>query len=165
MTTREKIIVVAACIAVVGGGAIYLQPLLAPASRQTGPAVAEAENAFVEHARQQVESASLTDAERYVLDSAQSGWTGRPPSVRKAVPVASALPPPVIVYRYTGFVNMDAGYFAIINGREYRRGDVLQGGAGVVDRIEADHVVLLLENGSTREMVPFYKPAMKGEQK
>ncbi len=163
MTTREKIIVAVTGIVVGCGGVAYLQPLLSRASASAGPAVNAADNAFVERTRQQIAAARLTDAERYVLDTAQSAWTGRPSSVRKDVQVATAKPVQQVTFRYTGFVNMGAESFAIINGREYRRGDVLQGGVGVLDGIAADHVVLLLENGSKREIVSFEKPAMKGE--
>lgn len=163
MTAREKIIVVATGVVVSWGGVAYFQPLLSPATESDDPVVAAADDAFVARSRQQVDAARLTDAERYVLNTATSTWHPRPPAVRKTLQTDSAKPNRKLAFDYSGFVNMGGECFAIINGHEYRRGDALQDGAGIVEGIAADHVVLLLENGSKREVVPFQKPAMKGE--
>lgn len=164
MTAREKIIMAVTGIFITWGGVTYFRPLISPAVVSEGETVTAAERAFVERSREQLSVSRLTDAERYVLETAQAEWTNSPPARGESVKVFHPKPHRPADYIYTGFVNMGTERFAIINGHEYRRGEVLKNSAVVVDVIAADHVVLLFENGNKRETVSFQKPVLKGVQ-
>jgi len=102
--------------------------------------------------RADIDAVRLTAAERLILAIAQEEWDEHP--FAEAGPVRAGRAPDN-EYIFSGFVEAGMHRFAVLNGREYRVGESLASGEGVIDKIEPDHLVLLFRNGERRQVVPF----------
>jgi len=164
MTLREKVITGVTAVAVAGWGLGYL---LSGRGGGEGEVLREPvmdAEAFAARTQAGLDAVRLTLAERSVLDTARTVWTGKPFASSAGQPVRAAAGAAVIAsYTYSAFVQSSGQRFAIINGREYRVNDTLADGAGVVEVIEADHVVLRLTQDGKKQVIPFKKPVLKGE--
>lgn len=142
MTTREKLIVGAMVVAVAYAGFSLVQgSRRKPSGGRQAPKAGELQ-AFVAQSRAQLATIRLTAGERAVLDATRMEWDGAPFAVFSgvtAVKTDGSGPP---AYRYTGFVQAGGVRLAIINGREYRVGEPLLDGSGVVETIAPGRVVL-----------------------
>ncbi len=151
MTLREKIIIGAAGAAVLWGAVQILRSTVG-GGKQAEERSAQDVQGTVVRVRADIAAARLTEAERLVLSIAQEEWDEHP--FAEAGPVRAGRAP-ASDYVYSGYVDAGGRRFAVLNGREYRVGEALASGGGVIERIEPDHLVLLLGKGERRQVVPF----------
>jgi hypothetical protein len=165
MTLREKVIVVLTGVAVVWAGVSFLQ------GRRSGTGsghrteelpVSDVKSVAVQ-CRAQLTTARLTAGARSVLDAAGSEWNGAFfGGDAGTVRVKDADEPPA--YVYSGFVQVGASCFAVVNGREYRLNDMLEDGNRVVDSIAPGQVVLKsVHEGGRPLVIQFQNPGLTKE--
>lgn len=165
MTTREKVIVGVASIAVAIGGGRFVRDQLSGQSGgedAAGSAVGTI-RAFVDRSHAHLSGVQVTGAEQAAMTAAQGDWDGQPFAV--APPPEEVDVPELAAssFRYSGYIQAGSRRFAIINGREYEVNDVLADHAGIVQAIEPGHVVLRVGPYGRRQMVPLIKPVKPGE--
>ena len=155
MTTREKVIIGATVVAVLSAGISFIPGSRKNPSGSKRMPPAEDLPALVSQSRAQLAGIQLSEGERAVLDSARSAWDGEPFEVFAGLTAVNADGGGTPTHFYTGFVQADGVCFAIINGREYRVNEPLSDGAGVVNSIAPDHVVLRVGNGNLLRTIHF----------
>ena len=149
MTTREKVLVVAMAGAALWGGATLGLDAYQRNKRATKVDLQKAEiRAFAEAQRALVAPLRLGDRERRVLDEAAGPWRDSPFIDREAA--AEVIAAPVQKFFYTGFIQIGAQRFAILNGREYRVADRIPDTDLRVEDIQPDQVVLVSGTGGRR---------------
>jgi hypothetical protein len=127
MTTREKFILGLAAVAAIGAGGYYAMTLSAtpPASTQT---VKTDYTALIASTQVNLKQGELTDREESILSAATTPWVRNPlrsrPLSAEESGSSSAIPMP----KYMGFINTGPQPIAIIDGRDYRPGETIQGG-------------------------------------
>jgi len=162
MTLREQVLVGLTTVVLAGGGVRFFLSGTEGAGDAAREPVMDAE-AFTARTRAGLDAVRLTSAERAVLDSARTVWTGRPFAPSDAPLRAAAGKTVSASYTYSAFVQAGERRFAIVNGREYSVNESLADGAAVVEVIEADHVVLRFKQDGGVQVIPFKEPVLKGE--
>jgi hypothetical protein len=157
MTNREKIIVGLAVLSVIYG--VYILFLASPSqpSFEGKSAVTtkglEAINAFITKVAEAAKE-GLSEQDSYILEKAQTQWKKDPfikiekenqVIVKKAETEPSI---PDATVSYTGYLEMGNARIAIIDGREYVVGELLERGGFKVRNISASRVVLVTTDGS-----------------
>lgn len=158
MTTREKIMVGMAVLAL-GYGAIELfLPRPQPAAAPTQSQLLEGLNTFISRIADATRTVA-SEANAELARKAEAPWTQNP-FLKIAKPVAEAPPPPSPArgekaperpkpsLRYTGFIDMGERRLAIINGLEYEAGDQVEPGDFRIKSILPTKVVLVYGRGA-----------------
>lgn len=103
---------------------------------------------FAEAQRAKMVPLRLQTKEKRALDQASAAWANSPfiDRVTDTQPLTGR-PEPLL---YTGFVQLGAHQFAILNGREYQVSDPVGTGDFRVEDIQPDHVVLISKSGGRR---------------
>lgn len=168
MNKREKIVVGAALTGALVGGFMMVGDLRDRRDEETDPALALAEvETYVAEARAALVAAGLSSAERRALESAGRALTMSPIDERPFVRVAAVVATKeekegVPAFVYSAYIAVGDRAFAVINGREYRAGDVVDGSTFVVRAIAADHVLLEQERSGREQRVPIQDKLLRG---
>jgi len=157
MSRREKIILTIMALVIVGAGLFYLQPT--PSGRKPGADGNEAKtrqelNDMVVKTTMELAKSALSPAEARAIARAEAPWTrgdlflNRPPADKAKEDMESPeLPPLADQLIYSGFVQIGKKQLAIINGLEYKVGDVLEPGDFTLREITPTRVVVELTGG------------------
>lgn len=160
MGTREKILVALMVLAVLYGAfELFLRP---PEKRgpekKSGPDI-ESARQMAEEVTSRIEQAKLTALQKNTLNLAGQQW-GRDPFY--VLPEEQALSTTETgdngrsgSLKYTGYLEVGDTRMAIINGVEYRMGERLEKGGGVVKRITPGQVVIMSPRTGERFTVPY----------
>ncbi len=164
MTAREKVIVgvaagalVWAVVSIFKGGPTRS----APGGQSAERTLADTQR-LAALTRTQLSAARLSPVEFSVLEGAGTEWDGKPFAEPSDVTQAAASEAPLFVY--SGFIRAGDRRFAVINGREYRLHESLEGGGGTVEEIEPGHVVLRFGRDDRRQVIPFQNPTVNREK-
>lgn len=68
-------------------------------------------------------------------------------------------------FLYTGFIQVGAQRFAIVNGREYQENDPVGTGEFRVESIQPEHVTLISKTGGRRMTLALHAPKARKEPK
>ncbi len=136
-------------------------------AEETDPALAVAEaEAYVAAARTKWDAARMTSAERLVLEAAGRALTTPAPCAHPFVRVAGAVETQAAEgapsFVYSGYVTFGNDHFAIVNGRAYRAGDIVEGSSFVIRAIAADHVLLEHERSGREQRAPIQDKGSRG---
>jgi hypothetical protein len=155
MTNREKIIVGLAVVSVIYG--VYILFLASPSeptfASQTTTKGLESLNAFIAKVAEAAKE-GLTEQDSYILEQAQAKWQ-KDPLIKiereNQVIVKETIAKPLVqevTVSYTGYLEMGSAKIAIIDGKEYEVGELLERGGFKVRKINASKVVLVTTDGS-----------------
>ena len=149
MTTRERILIVAMAGATVWGVSSLGLDYVRKHRGAVKTALLQAEiRTFADQQRVLAAPLRLSAPERRVLDEASAAWAESPFVDRQ--PLATEVEAPVQKFFYTGFIQVGARQFAILNGREYRVAEPVAKTDFRVESIHPDHVVLVSGSGGRR---------------
>ncbi len=163
MTTREKIIVGIALLAVLYGAYEFvLAPRMAGSLQPPAKEALESLNAFIIKVAAASQEGKLSDTDAYIVKTAETAWQQDPMLVipKKAAPqVVEPVKTPAMLptagLTYTGYMEMGDKQLAIINGVEYEAGDRLEPGGLVIRRILPNRVeVIATEHGGKTFSIP-----------
>ncbi len=155
MTGREKVIVVAAGVAVVWGAATFLWDRVASGRDTLGPEIVESAQAFRTVAESQLQVVRVTASERNVLKAVGAPWEAdmfqraelpADPGEEKFVRQQ---------HLYTGYAVLGDVRFAVINGRVYRLEDTLENDVAVLAEITPAYVLLRFPHDESMAIIPF----------
>ncbi len=154
MTTREKIILGLTAAAALGGG---LHFALTSSASETRAAQTEQRDysELIAEVQENLRQGELTQREEYALATATTQWLRdplRPQPLRS--PANNEIFAEIPLPAYTGFINTGPRPIAIINGRDYRAGESVQGGEFLVIEIHPQQVELLRRGASDPVRVP-----------
>lgn len=149
MTKREQGLVILMAGAVAWGLGTLV---LASVRRASGAGAEAGERAalqrFAEGQRSVVQALRLDPRERLVLDEASAPWAASPFLLE--APRKRPVEERTITFLYTGFIQSGPRQFAILNGREYQVGDVVQSSEFVVESIQPQQATLADVSGGRR---------------
>ena len=149
MTTREKVLVLAMAGAALWGSASVGLGYYNKHHEAKKVDLRKAEiRTFAESQRARMAPLRLDDAERLALDEAAGPWQASPFIDRAAT--AEVVEAPVEQFVYTGFIQVGAQRFAILNGREYRVSEPVAQTDFRLESIQPDQVVLVSGSGGRR---------------
>lgn len=154
MTKREKVIVAVMVAAVVAGGLQFLLPLGDKEATALTPDLTE----LITQVQTRVQAGQLDDRERAILERAARPWS-RDPFITH-LPIAAdssrnkaeeeSTQGPV----YSGYIAIGNRALAIIDGREYRADDFLNGREYRVVAIHPEGVQLIREGATSPIRIP-----------
>jgi len=160
MGTREKILVALMVLAVLYGAfELFLSP---PEKRgpekKSGPDI-ESVRQMAEEITSRIEQAKLTALQKNTLNLAGQQWEPDPfyvlPEEEAVAAEDSGSKGSSKSLKYTGYLEVGDTRMAIINGVEYRMGESLEKGGGVVKRITPGHVIIESASTGERFTVPY----------
>lgn len=158
MARREMILLAVMGVAIVVGGYLHFFGGV-QATTGNDPVVAEAARLQkkVEEYTTQVQAARPGDTDLYRLARAQQPWAqglfmeGAKAAVLEAAPVQEDVVVPKFVY--SGYITVGGSRMAIINGLEYRAGEMVADTRYVLQRVGDSSVVLATADGSGEPLV------------
>ena len=160
MTSREKVILGLTVAAAIGAGLYYASGMAKPAP--ASPKVAQTDfNALIAKVQVKVQEGELTDREERVLKAATMQWLRSPLRARPLVVVQDSESPPLP--RYIGFINTGRQPIAIIDGQDYRPGEMIQGGEFELSEVQPDHIKLLRRGATEPVQLPLEQAQPTGE--
>jgi hypothetical protein len=145
MKKSEKILVVASVLAVIWGGVVTFgkKPI-----KDTDLHQAEDINLFISAVTDKVKGDSKSALNSYILSQALKDW-GKSPFLVKGMSSKGM----GIDYVYTGYVQNGKTIIALINNREYRAGEHIEGTGFEVKSINPNWVILV-ENKMKKRVLP-----------
>lgn len=169
MILREKILLGLCAAAAIGAGVSYAPALL-------NPKIAGADRkptdfgALVTEVQASLDEGKLTDREELVLTAAATQWLGNPLRERPLIITEPEEEPkevesPVYVAplpKYTGFIKIGTKVIAIIDGLDYRPGDIIQGGEFKLFQIYPDSIKVIRRGALDAVDVLLEKPQIAG---
>jgi len=155
MSTREKIIVVFALLAMVYGAYIvFFEPKSQQPTFKRSQKGLESLEAFITKVKVAA-AEGLSEKDNYIIQRAETQWEKDPlVQIKKAVKAETApedsakRTEPETEISYTGYLEMGNVRLAIINGKEYETGDRLEQGGYIVRSISPTRVMLVTTDGS-----------------
>ena len=149
MTTREKVLVLAMAGAALWGGTTVGLGYYKKNQSAEKVDLRKAEiRTFAESQRVRMAPLRLSAAERMALNEAAGPWQASPFIDRAAT--AEVVAAPVEQFFYTGFIQVGAQRFAILNDREYRVSEPVAQTDFRLESIQPDQVVLVSGSGGRR---------------
>lgn len=168
MTTREKVIVGATGVILAWGAFAFIQGNGDSAQKdKSAGSTGVGADAFVANSRARLASHQVSASELDVLMAATQPWTRgffkeiESTEEDPSGDVSGGRQPRVV--RYHALIQTEAVTFAILNNREYQRGDRVIGTESIVDEIKPAYIVLVDEQSGEREIVPREQMNLKGE--
>lgn len=157
MTKREKIILGIMTVAVIGGGLHLASPSgRRPAALPARPAGPDL-TALVTEVQAGLRESRLNDREEKIIALAETPWS-RTPFLPRALPASAGWvdqqPERDRLPVYTGFLAIGNRVLALIDGRDYRKNELLAGGEFRVAGIFPDRVELIREGAATPVRIP-----------
>jgi len=153
MTLREKVILGLTATAAIGAGLYYAAGLASPKAASPEPVRADF-TALIAKVQVSLREGELTDREERVLAAASTQWPRNPLRDRPLLTQESELLP---LPKYIGFINSGRQPIAIIDGQDYRPGELIQGGEFQLSQVHLDHVKLLRRGATDPVDVPLEK--------
>lgn len=157
MTKRERLLVVAMTGSVLWGASTAVFGFM---KSHGDAAQLEQDRAelkqFAETQRMLMQTFQLTGHERVVLAEANAAWATSPFAMEAAG--AGPAEQRIREFFYTGHLQVGLNQFAIVNGREYRAGDLVYATDLRVENIQPDTVVLVSTSGNRRVTVELQAP-------
>lgn len=150
MNSREKILVVASAVALVWGGLMVLFP--GGSSKKTENRKNEDVTSFIAQVTEAVSPGPSGKRDGLILGRARSPWGENPFLDTGALNFGESK----IQLSYQGFVRTGGKAYALINNREYRVGEMLEGTEILVKSI-SEHQVVLIELGRKKRILPLEK--------
>ena len=136
---------------------------LAPGDNSSAPGsqerMAELKN-FVVDAATNLTSESVSAVDKYIIDQAEKAWPDSPflqsGSVLTTQPFEAKAEIKVesIKLAYTGFLQTDNSFLAIVNGMEYETGEQLSAAGYYIKSISPSKVVIGMENNPKTIILP-----------
>lgn len=160
MGKREKILVALMAVAVVYGAVeLFFLSGRTGTGRQPDTVGLQAVADMGRQVAVDIEAIQLSDLQRYVLTLASAGWRDDfflvLPETADAGRVYHAPEDPQVPFEYSGYLEVGKKRMAIINGMEYREGDVLEGvGFSLISVTPGNVVVEAVQNGR-KIVVPY----------
>ncbi|MFT6863865.1 MAG: hypothetical protein ACJAVK_002427 [Akkermansiaceae bacterium] len=161
MTLREKVILGLAVTAVIGAGLYYASALFSPTAGSSGLVRTDFSN-LIAKVQVSLEQGALTDREERVLAVATMQWLRNPLREQPLLTQNSDSSPLVPLPKYIGFLDTGSRLIAIIDGRDYRTGEAIQGGEFQLAHIFPDHIELLRRGATDPVEVPLEQAQFTG---
>jgi type II secretory pathway component PulC len=163
MTKREKIIVVAAAVAVLAGIFNFLAAPGKKAANSAASADLKVDEDFASSIDAALKKAAFTKTEAYVFQKASIDWASDPFAGSRLVSSAAAVPQagggPAL--DYTGYVIARQARLAVINGMEYSVGEMVLGTHCVVKAVEPKNVIVVEPGKREGISIPFSGNALR----
>jgi len=148
MKTREKLIIVIMCLAVLYGAyelffASSVKKETTDVKKTVKPVSTVDE--LIKKVNDALAEVTVSDVERYIIASAEAKWAKDPFLVKKLERGGGALgggPEDQVNIRYTGYIEIGKLRMAILNGQEYEPGEEILPGGYVLRKVEPDRVVV-----------------------
>lgn len=157
MTTREKFILGLTAIAAIGAAAYYAITLSGPTLASPQPVRIDF-SALIATVQVDLKQGALTDREESILSAATTQWLRNPLRSRPLLSQEGGSTPAIPFPKYIGFINTGPQPIAIIDGRDYRPGEAIEGGEFQLVNVYPDHINLLRRGATDPVEVPFEKP-------
>ncbi|BCX46858.1 hypothetical protein HAHE_07660 [Haloferula helveola] len=162
MTSREKVLLGIVAVAAIGAGVYFVSGAASPVADSPPPARPDL-TALIASVQVNLKKGQLTDREERILAAAATPWArnplrDRPLAARKREVESTQLP------QYTGFINIGSQPIAIIDGRDYRAGEMIEGGEFQLSEIHSDHVKLIRRGATDPVDVPLEQEQIPGSR-
>ncbi|MCF8024871.1 MAG: hypothetical protein K9K82_05235 [Desulfobacteraceae bacterium] len=160
MGTREKILVGLMILAVAYGAVelFFIPPEKSGNNKTSGPDV-EAARQMTQKINARIDQADLSPRQEYILELTGRKWQRDPfyllAQQEEVSKTGSEKEPPAQNLKYTGYLEIGDTKMAIINGVEYRTGQRLEPGAGVVQSISPEKVVIKSLDTGQKISIPY----------
>lgn len=158
MTLREKVILGLTATAAIGAGLYFAFGSASPTAASPGRVRTDF-SALIARVQASIRQGELTDREERVLAAATTQWLRNPLRERPLLKQDSASSP---LPKYIGFIDAGSQPIAIIDGRDYRVGEAIQGGEFQLSQIHPDHIELLRRGATDPVDVPLEKAKTAG---
>jgi hypothetical protein len=141
MTRREQVILGLTATAALGaGGYLAIKKLSPPAS---GPPTIPIDfNTLITSVQVKLKQGELTEREERILVAATTPWLRDPLRERQVETRAPTEAITINLPRYIGYLNVGSKAIAIIDGDDYRVGEMIEGGLFQLTRIDPEHIEL-----------------------
>lgn len=159
MTRREKIILSLTATAAMAAGIYYVFGLSSPTGGSSRLVITDF-SALTAKIQVSLEQSELTNREECVLAAATTQWLRNPLRERPILAQNTESQP---LPQYIGFINTGSEPIAIIDGMDYRAGELIQGGEFQLSQVHPDHIKLLRRGANTPVDVPLEKEQIIGE--
>ncbi len=142
MSTREKVILSFAVIALIVGGYLYFFDSSESVIKLKDSTVNVDElKGYVSEKMGELEGDEYSEKDSYVIEMATTPWERDPFSNAENLDSISDAPPNSdLNFRYSGYVQIGGNLLAIINGIEYQIGEELGNPSYIVDSISPEKV-------------------------
>lgn len=152
MTSREKIFLGIVAAAAVGAGVYYVSGAAKPSTAKPGPTRPDLAP-LIASVQVSLKKGELTDREERVLSAAATPWLRNP---LRDYPLLTRRreADPELLPQYTGYIDIGSQPIAIIDGRDYRAGEMIEGGEFQLSQIHPDHIKLLRRGATEPVDVP-----------
>lgn len=161
MTNREKIILGLTAAAAIGGAVHFALP-----SSGANPSSLEGErtdySALIAEVQANLQQGELTDRDEHALAAVATQWLRDPLRPRPLRSPDNGTTAEIPMPSYTGFINTGPRPIAIIDGRDYRPGELVRGGQFQISGIYPDRVELLRRGASDPVQVPLEQTPERG---
>lgn len=158
MTGREKIILGLTAVAAIGGGLHFV--LTSAASDRASSQVERRDfSELITEVQETLRPSELTPREEYALATVSTQWLRDPLRPQPLRSTSNGATVEIPLPAYTGFINTGPRPIAIINGRDYRAGESIQGEEFQLIAIHPDAVELRRRGASDPVRVPLGQPA------
>lgn len=150
MTTREKTLIGICTVAAIGGVLFYALGFVG--SNQERPPEAKDYTALIAKVQKELKDGKLTSREEAVLKAATTELSRNP---FRSGPVEGKVKNKNIKRpEYTGFLHVGGHSIAIIGGKDYRAGDLIEGGEFRLVSIFPNRIEVLLNGAKEPTSVP-----------
>lgn len=159
MSKREKIILFLMALSLVYG--FYVFYIEAPGKKRpmVGNSKLESLNKFISHVAE-LTKGSLSEIDSYIVEKAPKQWDKDPllssdSEFRfKAENTEADVLALKVNIKYTGYLNMGAKNFAILNGLEYEEGEELEKGGFIIRKIYPERVIMVIKGKQEEITIP-----------
>lgn len=162
MGTREKILVGLMILALAYGAVemFLIKPEKITKTKNTGSDI-EAARQMKQKINKRIKQADLSSHRQYIIKLAGRQWNRDPfyvlPEQEEISKTDSGGKSVIQDFQYTGYLEIGDIKMAIINGVEYRSGQKLEKGGGVLQSISPGQVVIKSPDTGERISVPYSK--------
>jgi len=161
--TRQQIIIISIMVVAILYGAydFFIAPRTKSVSFDAGKKPAELE-AFAADVTANMTKGSLSNADAYAINRAETEWTRDPFYEKKSFRDWKMLKEPGAGkdskaepgFNYSGYLKFDKKEMVIINGVEYKSGDHLEIEGYLLEKISPDKVVIVNKKSRSRLEIP-----------
>ncbi len=159
MSKREKIILFFMALSLVYGFFIFFIEAPGKKGAMGQSSKLESLNKFISHVAELTKE-SLSEIDSYIIEKAPKQWDKDPLLSSdmefqfKAESTEADVSALKVNIKYTGYLNMGAKNFAILNGLEYEEGEELEKGGFILRKVYPERVIIVIKGKQEEITIP-----------
>ena len=159
MSKREKIILFFMALSLVYGFFVFFIEAPGKKGAMGQSSKLESLNKFISHVAELTKE-SLSEIDSYIIEKAPKQWDKDPLLSSdtefqfKAENTEADVSALKVNIKYTGYLNMGAKNFAILNGLEYEEGEELEKGGFILRKVYPERVIIVIKGKQEEITIP-----------